>query len=392
MTLDTVSSLHYYPQESKGVAMDHERSELIVRVREHRQALRLTQQQLAERAGVSRQTLVAIEAGRLTPSVAVALRLARALGCTVEDLFALPKGELVEARLADVAELAWQPPFRVHLARVGSQLVAWPLHGETSEAEGLVCQRHGDRVLVEPLIDVREAEKSLILTGCDPALGLLAAELRRWHREQRVIWVPLGSQAALQAVARGQAHIAGTHLWDPDSGAYNVPAVQRELGGRAVIVVTLSHWLEGLAVAPGNPRRIRELADLAQPGVTIVNRETGSGSRLVLDTLLARQGIDPGLLHGYERELRGHRVVAEAVCNGFADCGPVVFPVARVYGLDFVPLLEERYDLVIPVEFLDLPIVHDLLEFITSRVFRRQLAVAGYDVRETGRLAERLGR
>ncbi|MFN3337387.1 MAG: substrate-binding domain-containing protein, partial [Thermomicrobium sp.] len=198
------------------------------------------------------------------------------------------------------------------------------------------------------------------------------------------------SQAALRAVARGQAHIAGTHLWDPESGEYNVPAVRRELGGREVVMVTLSHWLEGLGVAPGNPRPIRELADLAQPGVTIVNRETGSGSRLVLDTLLARQGLEPGSLRGYERELRGHRAVAEAVRNGFADCGPIVFPVARLHGLDFVPLLEERYDLVIPVEFLDLPLVRDLLEVITSRVFRRQLAAAGYDVRESGRRAARL--
>lgn len=391
MKLDMVSPKHYYLWESEGAIMEHERPELIVRVRERRQALGLTQQQLAERAGVSRQTLVAIEAGRLTPSVVTALRLARALECSVEELFVLPGQQLVEAQLADTAEPIPPLPFRVHLVRVGAELIAWPLAGEASEAEGVARERHGGRLAVEPLVDPESLERGLVLVGCDPALGLLAAELRQWHRDRRVIWIPLGSQAALRAVARGQAHIAGTHLWDPESGEYNVPAVRRELGGRGVVVVTLSHWLEGLAVPAGNPKHIRGLADLAQPGVTIVNREEGSGSRLVLDTLLARQGIEPGLLRGYERELRRHRAVAEAVRNGFAHCGPLVFPVARLYALEFVPLLEERYDLVIPVELLDLPIVRDLLELVASRVFRRQLAVAGYDVRESGRLAERLG-
>ncbi len=388
--LDTMSSIYYYPGESKGVVMDHERPEVLVRVRERRRALGLTQQQLAERAGVSRQTLVAIEAGRLTPSVAVALRLARALDCAVEELFVLPAQQLVEARLADTAEPIPPLPFRVHLVQVGAELVAWPLAGEASEAEGVARERYGGRLVVEPLVDPASLRRGLVLAGCDPALGFLASQLRQWHRELRVLWVPLGSQAALRALARGQVHIAGTHLWDPESGEYNLPAIRRELAGRSVAVVALSRWVEGLAMAPGNPQGIRELGDLARPDLTIVNREPGAGSRFVLDTLLARAGVPREAVRGYERAVRTHRAVAEAISSGLADAGPLVSPVARAYGLDFLPLLEERYDLVIPTELLDEPPVRDLLEFVMSGAFRRQLEAAGYDVRESGRLVARL--
>lgn len=370
--------------------MDSGRPELHVRVRERRQALGLTQQQLAQRAGVSRQTLVAIEAGRLTPSVTVALRLARVLGCSVEDLFALPEPQVVDAQLAEVAEPLPPLPFRVHLVRIGREFVAWPLAGEANEAEGIARERRGERLQVEPLVDPVSLERGLVLAGCDPALGLLASLLGRWHRELRVVWIPVGSLGALRALARGQVHIAGTHLWDPESGEYNLPVIRRELAGRAVVVVTLSRWVEGLGVAPGNPRRIRELADLARPELTLVNREPGSGSRLVLETLLQRAGVPIEAVRGYERAVRSHRAVADAVRSGLADAGPLVSPVARSHGLDFVPLLEERYDLVIPVEFLDEPAVRDLLELVASGAFRRQLEAAGYDVRESGRLVMQL--
>ncbi len=336
---------------------------------------------------------MAIESGKLTPSVAVALRLARALDCTVEDLFALPATSCLPAVLPEVEVAVPAPPFRVRVARVGSALVAWPAVGAEAEgdAEGIARERQGERVLVEPLVDPSALERSLVLAGCDPALAVLAAHLRRWHRDLRVVWIPLGSRAALRALARGQVHVAGAHLWDPESGEFNLPAVRRELAGCPVVVVTLSRWVEGLGLAPGNPRRIGSLADLARPDVTIVNREPGSGSRLVLDTLLARQGLEPGHLRGYARELRGHRAVAEAVASGLADAGPLVLPVARSFGLDFLPLLEERYDLVVPAELAEWPPVRDLLELLTTRPVRRELGAAGYDVRESGALVARCG-
>ncbi|MCX2728225.1 helix-turn-helix domain-containing protein [Thermomicrobium sp. 4228-Ro] len=368
-----------------------EQPELVVNVRARRQALGLTQQQLAERAGISRQTLVAIEAGRLTPSVTVALRLARALGCTVDDLFALAEPPLLEAQLALGERWSVPVPSRAHLARVGETIVAWPVRDEGGEAEGVIRERTGDRVTVELLVDPATLERSLVLAGCDPALAMLAAHLRRWHRGLRVLWVPLGSRGALRALAEGWVHVAGTHLWDPEAGEFNLPEVRRQLAGRPVAVVTLSRWVEGLGLAPGNPKQIRSVADLARPDVMLVNREPGSGSRLLLDTAMQNAGLAPSSLPGYDRELPGHRAVAEAIASRLADAGPLAFPVARSYGLSFLPLLEERYDLVVPLEYLDWPPVRDLLELLASRPVRRELEASGYDVHESGVLVARIG-
>jgi putative molybdopterin biosynthesis protein len=366
-------------------------TQLIVRVRERRRSCGLSQQQLAERAGISRQTLVAIEAGRLTPSVAVALRLARALGCAVEELFSFAEPPLLEAQLALSERWTVPIPSRVRLGRVGETFVAWPVRDDTGEAEGMIRERAGERVSVEPLVDPATLERSLVLAGCDPALAMLAAHLKRWRRDLRVVWVPLGSRTALQALARGWVHIAGTHLWDPDTGEFNLSEVRRQLVGRPVAVVTLSRWVEGLGLAPGNPKRIRSVGDLVKPGVSIVNRELGSGSRIVLDRFLAQEAIEPAMLRGYERELAGHRAVAEAVANGLADAGPIVYPVARAHGLDFVPLLEERYDLVVPLSVLDWSPVRDLLELLTSRPVRRELEASGYAVQESGTIVATFG-
>jgi molybdate-binding protein len=149
--------------------------------------------------------------------------------------------------------------------------------------------------------------------------------------------------------------------------------------------------VEGLGLASGNPKQIRSVSDLARPDVTLVNRELGSGSRLLLDAALQASGLDPGSLAGYDRELPGHRAVAEAIANGLADTGPLAFPVARSSGLSFLPLLEERYDLVVPLDYLDWPPVRDLLELLASRPVRRELEASGYDVHESGALVARIG-
>ncbi len=204
------------------------------------------------------------------------------------------------------------------------------------------------------------------------------------QRDLRVVWVPQSSLAALRALARGEVHVAGTHLWDPETGECNLPIIARELAGRPVVVVTLSRWVEGLLLAPDNPKAIRSLADLVQPAIRIVNREPGSGARLVLDEHLRRAGIEGQVLAGYDRELRGHTAVAEAVASGLADAGPGPLPVARRYGLAFLPLLEERYDLVIPAELYETSAIQRLLEVASSASFRRELEAGGYDTRLTG--------
>lgn len=361
-----------------------------VRVRERRQAMGLSQAELAARAGIARQTLVAIEAGRLVPSVAVALRLARALGCRVEDLFEGSEAMVAAEPAGDLPHLP-PSPFPVRVARVGGRWLAWPLPEETEAAPDGVAQPGGEgRLTVELSIDPDEAARTVIMAGCDPALGWLAARLSRFASDLRAIWLPRSSLNALRALARGEVHIAGTHLWDAATGECNLPIIARELAGRPLVIVALSRWVEGLMLPPGNPRRIRALADLARPDVRIVNRELGSGTRWIFDEQLRREGVDPALVPGYERTLPGHRAVAQAVAYGLADAGPGVLPVARRYGLDFLPLLEVRYDLVIPAELLDTPMIQRLLDGITSKAFRRELEASGYSTEVAGTVVARL--
>lgn len=366
------------------------------RVREHRLAAGLSQQELGDRAGLTRQAVSAIESGRYLPNTAVALRLAQALGCPVEELFRLPEAPpRVEAELVGEAPITNER--RVQLARVGDRLLAQPLHGATSPftpADGLLA---GDAdsdatVPVDLLVEPGVLDNTVVVLGCDPALALLSAHLTRRYPSLRLIWNHAGSLAALRALGRGEAHAAGTHLRDAESGEFNVPFVRRELAGRRVQVVTLAEWQQGLIVAAGNPRGIASVADLARPDVTIVNREPGSGGRALLDMRLREAGLSGDQVRGYTRVVPTHLAVAEAVRSGAADAGPGILAAARALGLDFVPLQEERYDLVIPTEHLEAPPVQALLETAVSPAYRAEVeALGGYDSARAGSLVTTLG-
>jgi molybdate-binding protein/DNA-binding XRE family transcriptional regulator len=369
-------------------------------VRRKRQAAGLSQQALATRCGLTRQAINAIEAGHYAPSTTVALRLARVLGCTVETLFRLPEAALhIEAEfLGDSPSAASRT--RCQVARVGARLLAHPLTGALSAftaADGLLvpgateAPRADRRVDIELLVDLQVPENTVVVLGCDPALALLGAHLTRRYPTLRLVWVPRSSLTALRMLGRGEAHAAGTHLWDPESGESNMPYVRRELAGRRLVVVTLSQWQQGLIVARGNPKSITGPADLARPEVTLVNRDAGSGSRMLCDMWLREAGIAPHWVSGYGREVMSHLAVAEAVASGGADVGPGILAVARALGLDFIPLQEERYDLVIPLEFLQTAPVQALLDIVTSRHFRDELeALGGYDGARAGTVVAEL--
>ena len=230
-------------------------------------------------------------------------------------------------------------------------------------------------------------EQTVVVLGCDPSLALLSAHLSRRYPALRLVWVESSSLAALQSLARDEAHAAGIHLWDPEASEYNLPYVRRELTGRKVIVVTLSQWQQGLIVAHGNPKGITGVADLSLPEVAIVNREPGSGSRVLLDARLREAGIAPNQVRGYGRQVPTHLAVAEAVARGAADVGPGILAAARALGLDFVPLQEERNDLVIPSEYVDAPPVQALLELAANPTFCAEVeALGGYDSSAAGHL------
>jgi putative molybdopterin biosynthesis protein len=371
-------------------------------VRSKRQAAGLSQQALATRCGLTRQAINAIEAGHYAPSTTVALWLARVLGCPVEALFRLPDvSPHIEAEFLGDPPPATTARTRCQIARVGARLLAHPLTGTLAAftaADGLVVPAAPDmpradcRVDIELLVDAQVPEHTVVVLGCDPALALLGAHLTRRYPMLRLVWVPRSSLIALRMLGRGEAHAAGTHLWDPESGESNMPYVRRELAGHRLLVVTLSQWQQGLIVARGNPKGITGAADLARPEITLVNRDAGSGSRMLFDVWLRQAGIAPQWVSGYGRAVPSHLAVAEAVASGSVDVGPGILAVARALELDFIPLQEERYDLVIPLAFLPAAPVQALLEVVASPHFRAELeALGGYDGSRAGTVVAELG-
>jgi putative molybdopterin biosynthesis protein len=352
---------------------------------ELRNAAGKSQGQLANDIGISRQAYSAIEHGTSTPSTEIALRLATALNTTVESLFRLRQPPSLEtAKLTE--PLLTGDLVRANIHRVGERWVARPLLGTPSGpavtkslpiANALV---HASTSAGEAAIDLMEQtrEVALVAVGCDPSVAVVAAHLQ--SRGVELSWHEMGSVAALQELAAGNAHVAGCHLLDRETREYNLPAIARYLPF-STTVITFAVWDQGLVVAPGNPKQIRGVEDLARPGVLTVNREMGSGSRTLLDDALAGSGIYTELVAGYNREAQSHLSVAEAVSIGLADTGIAVRAAAIAFGLDFVSLGQERYDLVIPNHFVEEDAVGELLLALRRPGLQRQIeALGGYDV------------
>lgn len=353
----------------------------------------ISQGELASRSRVTRQAVSAIESGRVAPTMPVALRLARALGTTVDELF-----RLVDELPSVNAVLAggWRPgagaPFRVQVADVGGRLVARPLAGQSGaqltlpRANGLgsAVPGEGGRVRVGLFTRREQLGSTVVAVGCDPATSLLADHFQRRHPTMDLAWQGGNSLNALEAVARGEAHLAGTHLLDAQSGEYNTSFARRVVGPD-VRLVTFAFWEQGLMVALGNPAGITGVADLARPGLRIVNRELGSGARALLKSELDRAGIDPSAVVGFDTVVRSHLAAAEAVAASLADAAVGVRAAAQALGLSFVPLALERYDLAIPARHFEHPPVQALLETLTSPLFRLEVeALGGYDVSPMG--------
>jgi putative molybdopterin biosynthesis protein len=333
-----------------------------------------------------------MEAGDYVPNTAVALQLARALEVRVEELFFLEQEPAAPPKTAPV-ELLGAPAHvgqPVQVCRVGNNIVgvsaappAWGL----SLADGIVtAEPSSGRTAVQVLQEQPPEEKRLLIAGCDPAISLLAQYLLRAEGIETVL-APSASRQALEWLKEGKAHIAGSHWKDDRTGEYNLPLVRRLFPQGAVQVVTFAVWEDGLVVAPGNPKSIRGVEDLARRDVTIVNREEGAGSRQLLDKRLAAAGIGARQVRGYNRLAHGHLPAALQVSVGQADCCLASRAAARAFGLDFLPLAVERYDLVFPRKFTDLSGVQLLLDALNRSAVRRKLeSLAGYDTSHTGEL------
>lgn len=219
----------------------------------------------------------------------------------------------------------------------------------------------------------------------DPSISLIAHHFTELAPGYVLKTTFAGSLSGLIALARFGADIAGCHLWDAETDTYNKPLIQQFLPGRRVVLLTLAHRRLGLIVPRGNPAQISALADLANPGVRFVNRQWGTGTRLWLDTQLKRMAIKPEQITGYNREVATHLEVAGNVAENRADVGLGVEAAALAYGLDFVLLTTEQYDLVIPSEVWDLQEIQLLVEWMESDEARTAITnLGGYDTTHTG--------
>jgi putative molybdopterin biosynthesis protein len=289
---------------------------------------------------------------------------------------------------------------RVRLGRVGGGLVATPLprgagvltslvraDGLLVVPAGLEGHHAGEEVEVRLLRGVDEIERTIVATGShDLVLDLAASELRAADPSVALASSNVGSLAGLAALRDGLCHVAGSHLLDPDSGDYTLPWVDRLMPDHDVAVVRLTHREQGLIVAPGNPHGLAEIDDLTRPGLRYVNRQRGAGTRVLLDHLLQQRGIEADAVEGYAREEHTHLAVAAAVAAGRAECGLGVLAAARAFGLDFVPIAKEPYDLVLQRASLDGDLLAPLWELLASAAFRAEVdALGGYDTTEMGR-------
>lgn len=240
----------------------------------------------------------------------------------------------------------------------------------------------------EIIAKLAEKQNTIVLTGShDVALELLASHLRRRDASVTLAVTNVGSLGGLIALERDEAHIAGAHLLDEETGQYNVPFVKRFLPGQEVVLITLAHRLQGLMVASGNPKDINGLEDLRRKGVRFINRQRGAGTRVLLDYKLRQLRIAPDEIMGYERETDTHIAVAAAIAGGTADVGLGIYSAARALGLGFVPLLKERYDLVIPRHHYDSEFLKPLVEVVSDGEFKQaMMALGGYDTIATGKI------
>ncbi|KIX11477.1 molybdopterin biosynthesis protein [Dethiosulfatarculus sandiegensis] len=300
------------------------------------------------------------------------------------------------------SKLGQEEFLRVHLGRVGQNMVATPLKRgagtitSLTRADGLMrIGVHSEGLEAsafapaEILTSERALENTLVVVGShDITLDLLAGHMAKKDPLLRVSSSHLGSLAGLMAAKEGRSHLGGTHLLDTETGDYNVSYIKRYLPDLPVKLVTLAYRQQGMIVKKGNPKGIQSLSDLERADVRLVNRQAGSGTRVLLDYALAQEGMDADNIRGYSQEEYTHMAVAVQVLSGGADVGVGILAAAKALDLDFIPLVQERYDLLIPKEHLEDHRVQVLLDTLENPDFKKAvMKLGGYDVAPMGRTA-----
>jgi putative molybdopterin biosynthesis protein len=369
--------------------MGQDESNISNNVKRYRTAAGWSQDQLASKVGLKRQAIYDIESGRYLPNTAVALRLAKEFNCRVEDLFC--ESEEPETQPITVLDHNGGNEIRrLSVAKVRDRMVGIPLDDQRAipfgfrGADAMIGRDDKSPRLILP---AERLEKSILLMGCDPAFEILSAHVSRRAPEARVHCLFASSHRALEGLAAGHAHIAGTHLHNVGKRQANVVLANRLLANVPSTILGYSLIEEGLLVARGNPLGIRSIADLAQPKVRFVNREPGAALRVLFDDLLKRNDIPPKAIHGYQMEATSHAQSAFCIVFNVADAALGFRAMARAHKLDFVPLVAVRCDLVVPTDLMNHPTIEIITDILQSRTLRQELSsLPGYDSSCTGNI------
>ena len=295
---------------------------------------------------------------------------------------------------------------RVNIGKVGSNYVATPLPRAAgsittlTRAEGLIripALSEGitqdTEIEAELLVEKEDLNNTVVVIGShDINIDILADEIHKLGQGIRISSGNVGSLGGLIALKKGTCHMAGSHLLDTESGQYNVSYIKRYLKGVRVSVFHLVLRDQGLIVAKGNPKGIKGIEDLAESNIVFVNRQAGSGTRVLFDYKLGQLGLEPRAIKGYDHDEFTHMTVAVDVLSGAADCGMGIFAAAKALDLDFVPMVREQYDLVIPTVMVEQHNIKVVLDTIRSQHFRDRVAgLGGYDPSKSGELWREIG-
>ena len=301
-----------------------------------------------------------------------------------------------------VSRLGNEEFLRVKLAKIDNDIMAYPLSRGAGVISSLVEADAFVRIpsLSEGIGLKEEAEAELLLDNTsnieqtivnigshDLILDILRNELQVKALKFRLASFHTGSMGGLLALKQGIAHMATSHLLDVESGEYNFPYIKRVLSGIDIVVVNMAYRQQGFMVAKGNPKNILEIKDLLKDNIRYINRQKGSGTRVLLDYLLNKNKINPDKIIGYNQEEFTHLMVASAVANNRVDAGLGILSAAKAFELDFIPVIQERYDLIIPEKYFSSPGITEILEIIKTNHFKEQVALlGGYDLRECGKV------
>ena len=319
------------------------------------------------------------------------------LGLTVK------KREEIKVHMAHkvVSRLGDEEFLRVKLGNIDGKIMAYPLSRGAGvvtslvEADALIRiplfkegVDFGEEVEAELLEDLNRIKNNIIVTGShDLVLDILRNELQEEFSDFNLVSFNVGSMGGLLALKQKRTHLATAHLLDPESGEYNFPYIKKMLPQREWIVVNLTYREQGIMVKRGNPKNIKGIGDLVKKDIKFINRQKGSGTRVLLDYLLKKKGINPLDIQGYSKEEYTHLMVASAVTEGSVDAGLGILSAVRSFHLDFVPVAKERYDIIIPEEYYSSLRIQKLLTIIRSEKFRKKvLSLGGYDLSQSGKV------